>query len=110
MALLVEHLGGQVVRSSTDRLPSVSCRLQLGSQTKVPDLQLHRLAHKEVTCRGKKEEQWRSALDIQPRMKGLTRRRLFKEKKRYERFLTEFQVSVKDLLLVQVPQTGHNLS
>lgn len=49
VALLVEDLRGQVVGSSTDRLPSVSCRLQLGSKTKVPDFQLHRLVHKEVT-------------------------------------------------------------
>lgn len=51
MALLVEHLGGQVVGRPTDRLPPVPRRLQLGSQTKVTDLQLHRLADKEVTCR-----------------------------------------------------------
>lgn len=50
MALLVEHLGGQIVGSSADRLPPVPCWLQLGSQTKVPDLQLHRLTHKKVTC------------------------------------------------------------
>lgn len=49
MALLVEDLGGQVVGSSADRLPSVSCRLQLGSQSKVANFQLHRLVHKEVT-------------------------------------------------------------
>lgn len=57
MALLVEHLRGQVVGSPTDRLPPVSCWLQLGSQTKVPDLQLHRLTHKEVTCKGERENE-----------------------------------------------------
>lgn len=51
MALLVEHLRGKVVGSPTDRLPPVSRWLQLRSQTKVADLQLHRLTHKEVTCR-----------------------------------------------------------
>lgn len=50
MTLLVEHLRGQIVGSPTDRLPPVSRRLQLGSKTKVPDLQLHRLTYKEVTC------------------------------------------------------------
>ena len=51
VTLLVEHFWGQAVGSSTDCLPPVSCWLQLGSQTKVPNLQLHRLAYKEVPCR-----------------------------------------------------------
>lgn len=55
MTLLVEHFRGQVVGSAADSLPPVSRWLQLGSQTKVPDLQLHRLTHKEVTCREERE-------------------------------------------------------
>ena len=49
VALLVQHLGGQVVGGTTDCFPAVPSRLQLGSQTKVSDFQLHGLAHKEVT-------------------------------------------------------------
>lgn len=41
MTLLVEDLRGQVIWSPADRLPPVSSRLQLGSQTKVSDLQFH---------------------------------------------------------------------
>lgn len=62
MTLLVEHLGGQIVWSSTDRLPPVSHWLQLGSQTKVANFQFHGLTHKKVTCGGSKGVK-RSALD-----------------------------------------------
>lgn len=49
VALLVEHLRGQVVGRPTDGLLPVPSRLQLGSQPKVSHLQLHQLTHKEVT-------------------------------------------------------------
>lgn len=96
VALLVEDLRGQVVGSSTDCLPSVSCRLQLGSKTKVAHFQLHRLVHKEVT--------WRQN-------KTMSTQYATQDKKHVARFrvLTKFQISVKDLLLVQVPQSRDNL-
>ena len=49
VALLVKHLGGEVVGGPTDCFPSVPSRLQLGSQTKVSHFQFHGLAYKEVT-------------------------------------------------------------
>lgn len=48
--LLVQDLGRQVVRRSAYRFPAVLDRFEFRRQTKVADLEFHRLVDEKITC------------------------------------------------------------